>query len=262
MVASPDAGRPALMSCDGTMFPSPSLTLSHAQLHQCAQYARIRMARDGAEWMFMMPLYVLGHYFGDDWVGKHLFAASFLKPPSGKTDRPKQQQVGQHGYQLSENLFNLQNVEGFDGIHSRLLKGEIEPCIGELEAARFLKLRGEQIRFVTPKGKLGEDYDLEILRETGAICCEVKIRLEAEELTEEWAYSRLGDAREQLPKSKPGLTFLRIVGVLTNDELQAKARIIDKAVRRLFGQTKRIIGVVLLTRGYQFSEDGMATWSL
>lgn len=142
--------------------------------------------------MFMMPLYVLGHFFGDEWVEQHLFEKGFLKPPSKFVDREKQQQIGLAGYQLAEALFNLQEVEGFACVHSRVLAGELEPCIGELEAAGFLKRRGEQIRFVTPRGSLGHDYDLEIKRDTGAICCEVKIKLEAGTLTRKGLFNSLG----------------------------------------------------------------------
>ena len=247
-----------------TVFPSPNLTLSYAELHECAQYARVCMARDGLEWLFMMPRYVLGHFFGDQWIRQHLFEKDgFLKPPTKEVDWLRHQQTGLHGYQLAEALFNLQRIEGFAGIHNRLLKGEIEPCVGELEAARFLKIRAEKFRFVVPQGKRGEDYDLEALRDTGMICCEAKVKLEADELTEQGVYRSLEDARRRnLPKSRPGVIFLRIVGNKTNKELQAKARIVDRAVRRLFRQTKRIVGVVLLTRMYHFSKNDEIMWSL
>lgn len=214
------------------------------------------MARDGLEWLFTIPLYVLGHFFGDQWIRQHLFEQDgFLKPPPAEVDWARYRQTGLHGYQLAEALFNLQGIEGFSGIHNRLLRGEVEPCIGELEAARFLKIRGEQFRFVVPHGKRGEDYDLEVLRDAGIICCEAKVKLEAEELTEQGVYRSLEDARKRnLPKSKPGVIFLRIVGNTTNKELQAKAKIVDRAVQRLFRQTKRIVGVVLLTRMYHFSD--------
>ncbi len=236
--------------------------MSHAELHRCAQYARVRMARDGGEWTFMMSLYVLGHFFGDEWVEKNLFTQSFLKPPSRFTDREKQLQVGLSGYQLAETLFNLQDLDGFQSIHSRLLTGELEPCIGELEAASFLKRHGEKVRFIIPEGLLGENYDLEMSRDAVTICCEVKIKLEAAALTEKGLYNSLEHARKQLPKNKPGLIFLRVVGNKTNSELQAKANLVQPAIRRLFRQTRRIIGVVLLTRMYEHMEDQTTAWNL
>jgi hypothetical protein len=245
------------------MFSSSHLTLSRSELHQCAQHARVRMARHGLEWKFMMPLYVLGHFFGDEWVRRHLFESGFLKPPSAERDRSKHQQVGMHGYQLAEALFNLQGIEGFNGIHYRLLRGEIEPCIGELEAARFLKVRRESFRFVVPQGRRGEDYDLEVRREAGTICCEAKIKLEDEELTEKGVYESLRRARSRnLPSAKPGVIFLRVLGTTTNKELQAKAKVVNGAVQRLFRQATRVVGVVLLTSMYRFSEEDETMWGL
>ena len=173
------------------MFPNSNPSMSHSELHQCAQYARVRMARHGAEWIFMMPLYVLGHFFGHQWVEQHLYGEGFLKPPSKYVDRQKQQQVGLAGYHLAEALFNLQEVEGFRGVHSRLLAGELEPCVGELDAAGFLKRRREKVRFVTPQGARGYDYDLVLARVDTDICCEVKVKLEAETLTEKGTFNVL-----------------------------------------------------------------------
>jgi hypothetical protein len=237
------------------MFSVPSLALSPSDLHQCAQYARIRMARGGNEWLFMMPLYVLGHFFGDGWVKQNLFEGGFLKPPSKFVDRAKQQHVGLLAYTLAEDLYNLQSIEGFDGIHARILKGGIESCVGELEAAGFLQRRGRRIRFVTPRGKIENDYDLEASGDDGTICCEVKTKLEADELTVAGVFNSLEHARKQLPRTKPGVIFLRVVGSRTHDELQAKAKIVDKAARRLFNQTRRVAGVILLTRMYEFFDD-------
>ena len=110
--------------------------------------------------MFMMPLYVLGHFFGDRWVEEHSFDEGFLRPPSKEIDREKQQRVGLTGYQLAEALFNLQEIDGFEGVYTRIAGGELEPCGGELEAAGFLKRRGEHLRFVTPRGSIGDDYDI------------------------------------------------------------------------------------------------------
>ena len=134
---------------------------------------------------------------------------------------------------MAEDLYNLQSIESFDGIHARILKGNIESCVGELEAAGSLKRRQQQIRFITPQGKIGNDYDLELIQEDGAIACEVKVKLEAEHLTDSGVFNSLEHARKQLPKTKPGIIFLRVVGSRTNEELQANASLVLKAVKRL-----------------------------
>ena len=72
----------------------------------------------------------------------------------------------------------------------------------------------------------------------------------------------LEHARKQLPKDKPGLIFLRVIGNTNRAELQLKAGIVQKAVQRLFAQTQRIVGVILLTRMYELSEGDQTMWDL
>jgi hypothetical protein len=86
--------------------------------------------------------------------------------------------------------------------------------------------------------------------------------LEAEALTEKGSFNSLEHARKQLPKDKPGLIFLRVIGNTTNAELQLKAQLVQGAVQRLFGQTQRIVGVILLTRMYELSEENQTMWDL
>lgn len=218
------------------------------------------MARHGAEWVFAMALYTLGWFFGDDWVKKYLFEGGFLKPPSGHVDRETQQQIGMQGYLLAEALFNFQSYENFGAIHSRLLAGEIEPCVGELEAARFLRIRGKKIRFRKGSGVFGQDFDLEWLVDERIICCEIETKLEALGLDENRVWKTLDHARQQLPKLEPGVIFLRVLGHSTREDLNATGRIVSVAVQRLFRQSRRLLAVILLTRVYQFEDDNLCMW--
>ena len=63
----------------------------------------------GSEFLFMMPLFVLGHFFGVPWVKQRLYGNGFLKPPSRYVDPQKQQHVGLRGYQLAGNF--IQSVK-------------------------------------------------------------------------------------------------------------------------------------------------------
>jgi hypothetical protein len=237
------------------MFPTRKPSMSHSELHQCAQYARARMARHGMEWMFAMPLYVLGHFFGADWVRQHLFEDGFLKPPSMHVDRAKQQEIGSQAFLLAENLFNLQGVDGFSDVYKRILSGQIEDCVAELEVARLVKLRGDDFRFVLPRGRKGEDYDLEILKIDLTIHCETKSKLEARELSANQVWRRLDDARKQLPKEKPCLIFLRIGGDHTRSGIQAKAAVVQAGVEKVFRQSTKVLGVILLTRMFEGADE-------
>ncbi len=211
--------------------------------------------RGTAEWMFAMPLYVLGHFFGDDWVRQHLVEEGFLKPRSMHIDRIKQQEIGSQGFLLAENLFNLQDVDGFSDVYKRILSGQFEDCIAELEVARFVNLRGEDFRFVLPLGRKGENYDLEILKTGLTINCETKSKLEARELSANQVWRRLDDARKQLPKGKPCLIFLRIGGDHTRSGIQAKAAVVQAGVEKVFRQSTKALGVILLTRMFEESDE-------
>jgi len=232
------------------MFPSPQRTLTHTELHECAQYARVRMARQGMEWMFAMPLYTLARYFGDSWVRKHLFDNGFLKPPSRMVSREEQQRVGMQGYLLAESLFNLQSHENFADIYDRMAKGEIEPCIGELEVARYFSLKDERFRFRKPIGRRGQDFDLEWFKDGVLVCCEVETKLESRILDSQGVWKTLDHARQQLPKDQPGLIFLRVLGHSDRDSLTNTTTIVKTAVDRLFRQSGRLLGVIMLTRVY------------
>ena len=246
---------------------SPSFDLPHLSLSangddmlELARRIRNRMALAGSEFLFAMPLYVLGHFFGVSWVKQHLYGRGFLTPPPRNVYPEKQQLVGLRGYHLAEMLFNLQHADGFSGVHNRILRGEVEACLGELEAAALAKIHGVKFRFVEPNGKIGDAYDLEILHEGFTICGEVKTKLEADEMTEKSVFNSLEHARKQLPKETPGLIFVRLVGTKSGPEMQAQFKIAHRAAKRLFGQSRRIIGIVVLTRLYQLAKDESVLW--
>ena len=243
-------------------FDSPHLSLSANgnDMLELVRRIRNRMALTGSEFLFAMPLYVLGHFFGVSWVKQHLYRQGFLKPPLRSVNPEKQQLVGLRGYHLAEMLFNLQHADGFAGVHNRILRGEVEACSGELEAAALAKKHGVKFRFVEPNGKIGDDYDLEIFHEGVTICGEVKTKLEADEIAEKGVFNSLEHARKQLPKGTPGLIFVRVVGTKSDREMQAQFKIAHRAAKRLFGQSRRLIGIVVLTRLYQFAKDESILW--
>ena len=60
---------------------SPHLALSPDEFRQCVLLASRRMYQRNAEWMFMIALAVLEHFFGTEWVREQLYTQGFLKPP-------------------------------------------------------------------------------------------------------------------------------------------------------------------------------------
>lgn len=207
-------------------------------------------------WIFSITLLVLGHFLGSNWVKRHLFSEGPLKPPSFHVDPKGQFKAGWEGHLLAEMLFNLQHEQGFDGVRKRLLEGNVEATIGELEAARFLQMHGETFRFVESSGRKGMDYDLEILRPASVIRAEVKTKLEADGVTVEGVYRSLNKARGQLPEDETSLIFVRTGGSFDDEQLLSSMKSFHIASERLLRQSSRIIGTVLLTQKYYYSPDG------
>jgi tetratricopeptide (TPR) repeat protein len=152
--------------------------LTEEKLREYGEQAVQNDQKNGRTWMFDIALSVLLHFLGSNWVEQYLFKNGPLKPPPRSVDPFRQFVIGREGYALAEMLFNLQHETGFEGIRERLIAGNIESVISEMEAARFLKMYGENFRFVEPTGKKGFDYDLEVFRPGLTIQCEVKAKAE------------------------------------------------------------------------------------
>ena len=129
-----------------------------------------------------------------------------------------------------------------------------------MEAARFLRIRGETVRFRKSQNKFGQDFDLEWLVDDYVICCEVETKLEEQKLDETNVWRTLEHARRQVPKDGRGVIILRVLGHSTREDLDITGAIVTAAVRRLFRQSRRLMAVVLLTRVYQFQDDTLSMW--
>lgn len=230
---------------------------AHALLsdEQLREYGRIadRNAKENVRgWMFDITLSVLQHFLGENWIKRHLYSAGPLKPPPVGIDPIEHFHVGLEGHRLAEMLFNLQHEEGFEDVRRRLIEGNIEAVMSELQAARFLKMHGEHFRFVKPTGHKGSDYDMEILKPDVIIYCEVKAKLDGSVATEESIYNSLKQGRGQLPEQAPGLLLVCVPGSANIADLLAARQAFEIASQRLFRQTSRIIGTVLLTHHFAY----------
>jgi hypothetical protein len=76
---------------------------------------------------YTLALGVIKHFLGEDWIEQHLKpesgAKGFLQPDM---DAPEREVDFFRTVDLGELLFNLQNVEGFDGCAARLKGGDIQ----------------------------------------------------------------------------------------------------------------------------------------
>ncbi len=64
---------------------------------------------------------------------------------------------------LSELLFNLQNIDGFDVLIERMKTEEqVESGLAELDFGRMLFVNNHKFKFVRSSGVRGSDYDFEM----------------------------------------------------------------------------------------------------
>lgn len=144
---------------------------------------------------------------------------------------------------LAKAIFNLRHVEGFAEHTKTLAQGNLESCTSDLKVFAHLFRVGLRFRIVSPTGKKGLDYDLEILNDDEFnIPCEVKSKAEEVELTQTTVLNSLKQACTQLPNDRGGIIFLKIPDDwVHNEEI---SRVIQSALNRFFGQSKRVIAVI------------------
>src|SRR5262245_28355877 len=103
---------------------------------------------------YWLALSVIKYYLGEEWTIRHLEpksgAKGFLKP---NLDVPEKEVQLFKAIDLGELLFNLQNIEGFDGCVSRLRGGDIEATLAELDVARMLYINDQLSGSLSRKDK-------------------------------------------------------------------------------------------------------------
>ena len=86
-----------------------------------------------------LAIAVLRLFFGQDWIDQHVNGSAKSKfltcVESPEQDRERQRM---RRVILAEMLFNLQKVDGFQGVRSKMQEGYIEPTYGALEIARMI----------------------------------------------------------------------------------------------------------------------------
>jgi hypothetical protein len=134
---------------------------------------------------FLLSLAIVKYYFGEEWVEKYVMPSDepgFLRQDN--VDQVRSEEQSFRIVDFAELLFNLQNVDGFDDCIARMKQGLIEPTYAELDLGRMLYLSEIAFRFVIPKGKRGDNYDIEIiLPEWPIVCADAKCKIESTEFS-------------------------------------------------------------------------------
>src|SRR6202043_2436841 len=100
---------------------------------------------------------------------------------------------------------------GLDDVLDQIRDRMLGSGFAELDAGRLLWVRGIPFKYIETVGTLGCDYDLELSHWNGIECCgEVKSKDEKTALSERTILASLKEARDQLPKDRPGVVFLKV----------------------------------------------------
>jgi hypothetical protein len=166
------------------------------------------------ERVLQLASFILGHFFGDLWIKRHLFNNRFLRTDMAKWKGNKIDEISRsfdRQMNLAEMLLNLQYVNGFDGPLTVLGRGDIEAGYAELEVATILSRYQVGYSFNSAPQVTKGDYDLNVIFKNGRHgCADTKCIIESAALSELSILYRLQRARRQLPDDKPGAIFIKI----------------------------------------------------
>jgi hypothetical protein len=197
----------------------------------------------GQDKSFALGCGILKRFLDEQWIDRHF-------SPSGKKGFLTLDESSPEGRErsafrlidLSEVLYNLQDVAGFDECIRRMRDGNIEGTYAELDFGRMLYLNRVPFRFVVPQGVKKLDYDIEILYPNGmVVCADAKCKIETTKFSENGVRNVLADARKQLPKESPSIVFVKMPprwieqGVIVASTVQI--------ARRFLGGVRRIVSV-------------------
>lgn len=147
--------------------------------------------------------------------------------------------------QFAEMLLNLQFVPGFQEVIERIKNETIEPYFAELEVGKLLLMHHIPFRYVQATGRRGESYDIEFLFNGRPVFGDTKCKLESSQPNERSIFNTLQSSRSQLPKSGPGVFFVKIPqswnDIWTDDQLIQK---LQSAADQFLRGTGRVDAVI------------------
>lgn len=193
---------------------------------------------------FHIGLAIIKYFLGDDWIERHLnplkSAEGFMRLRLQESERSFIQTF--KTVDLGELLFNLQRVEGFDSCITRMKTEKyVESGLAELDFGRMLFINGHKFRFVEPRGKRGDNYDLEIRYSKWQVCADVKCKLEGHDIGRNIVLNALKGARDQVPGNKPGMILIKVPQPWTQKFLYEQ--LLTETAMEFLRTTKRIVSV-------------------
>lgn len=204
------------------------------------------MRADGGGRTIGLANSIIAHFLGRGWFEKHIRhdapRRGFLNLDFS-SDANREASVFRV-VELAENLFNLQNIDGFSACIEQMRFGaeKIESTCAELDFGRFLLIHDVQFRFLERSGSKGADYDYEIVYPDGIrVAAEAKCKFEGTDANPQSVKNSLKKARKQLPDSKPGIIFVKIPQNWFDDPAIMRA-IVDIG-QEFLRTTRRIVSI-------------------
>lgn len=212
--------------------------------------------------VYVLSAEALIHLVGKAWVQDNVFGLApidgFLRSNSDITDITDDKfKHRDRVVSLAEMLFHFQGIDGIAKRITDIQSSSVEDTVGELEGAKILYRSRIPFRFVVPTGKRGEDFDVQVLGANGnGINCEMKTKPAETVLSSETVWNTLNNNRNQLPKGRPGVMFMKIPETWTFQP--AVSRIMESTLTRFFRGTDRVAAVILHWEEWQFVPSGPA----
>jgi hypothetical protein len=193
----------------------------------------------------VMALLVFERFLGWPWCETHLLNATTGFLHLDFSNDQKRETTTVRLFELAENIFCLQSVNGLDECLESLKtakvdSNQVESTYAEIEFGRILGFYEVPFRFV-PRG-VEKSPDFEISYPDGLkIFADAKCKLEASSFSENTLKTSLKDAREQFPKDGAGIAFLKVPQAWAED---ARVRMaLYKVTTEYLRQTQRIASV-------------------
>ncbi len=201
---------------------------------------------------------VLIHLLGKSWVVNNIFGKhpsdEFLRVKAkSKEDRLK---MTDRIVEISEMLFNFQDVSGVTNVIERIKKDSIESYFAELQSARLLYNNKTPFCFNNPINKKGLDYDAVATIQGFEVYCEFKCKIESTNFSKETIRKTLTYARSQLPKAKPSIIFMKIPEKWTTIE-EIEGELLE-VVAEFFRRTTRVNSIVFYWEEWTSLPTGQA----
>jgi hypothetical protein len=157
-----------------------------------------------------MATLVLKHFFGLDWINKHIDPDASRPGPLTLAGSPSELEYAKiRVVDLAESIFNLQKIKGVHECINRLrTANELEPTIAELHIGKMIFANDWPFEFVIPSP--GRTYDFEIQYGEFKVCADAKCKVDQLVPTSSSISNTLKHKRKQLPKDGPGIFFVKL----------------------------------------------------